>query len=331
VLNHNCQAQGIDSTRAFYIDNRTKEIGISIYSMAQNNTLTIDAQKRLELKANDIGGLGIRLQHKWLGLSLVYSPDQFQEPNKGKTSEFDLGVHMYGKKHIVDAFFIFYKGFYINNYKEVDSLRTRYNTYPILPEMRMRTVGLNYTYLFNHKKFSMRSSFLFNEIQKRSAGSALFNVSLSYLKLSNPDAIVPDELTLSFQNKDRIKSGAFYAASVMPGYAHTFVIKRFFFTIAPSLGIMLQHHQFNADNNAQSNLLQISGRGIARIAIGYNSNRFFIGMRSVADTYNYELNKNINLLLALGDARLHVGYRFIPKGTLKAASNYMEKVPIRYY
>lgn len=331
MLNNFCQAQAIDSTRAIYIDNRTKEIGISIFSMAQNNTLTIAAKKRLELKANDIGGLGIRLQHKWLGLSLVYSPNQLQEPNKGKTNELDIGIHMYGKKHIVDAYFIFYKGFYINNYREVDSLKTRFNTYPLLPEMRMRTIGLNYTYLFNHKKFSMRSSFLFNEIQRKSAGSALFNISLSYLKLSNPDAIVPDELNLIFQNKDRIKSGAFYAASVMPGYAHTFVIKKFFFTIAPSLGVMLQHHQSNAENDAQSNLLQISGRGIARIAIGYNGNRFFIGMRSVADTYNYELNKNINLLLTLGDARLHVGYRFIPKGKIKSASDYMDKVPIKYY
>lgn len=284
-------------------------LGVSLFNRNPNNQITINGINNVTYNPNDANTQGIRFQHKWLGIAFGYSPKQLQDGRRGTTEEMDLHLFMYGRRNYIDAYYIGYTGFYIENYKQNDSLNKNYNSFPLLPNMNANGFGVNYFYVFNHKKYSLRSSYLMNEIQRKSAGSFILGISVNSLGISNPINETPQLLAQTLPEEKLLK-GRFYGASVLPGYAHTFVYKKIFFTIAPTLGFVTQHQNFtNADNRTRvRNTLAL--RSIGRIALGYNSNRFYAALTGVNDSYNYQLAPKVQLHTQLSEARVVVGYRF---------------------
>lgn len=312
-------------TRSLYVTDKTGMLGVSLFNRNPNNQISINGLNNITYNPNDANTQGIRIQHKWLGIAFGYSPKQLQDEKRGTTKEMDLHLFMYGRRNYVDAYYIGYTGFYIENYKQNDSLRNNYTTYPLLPSMSANGFGVNYFYVFNHKKYSLRSSYLMNEIQRKSAGSFILGISANSLSITNP-INETSQLPLQTLPEEKLVKGRFYGASILPGYAHTFVYKKLFFTLAPTIGIVAQHQNFtNADDNTRvKNTLAL--RSIGRIALGYNSERFFAAITGVNDTYNYQLAPRVQLHTQLSEARLVVGYRFYTTGFLQKISNQMDKV-----
>ncbi len=313
------------ATRAYYVTNKTNELGVSLFNRNPNNQITIRGINNITYNPNDANTQGIRLQHKWLGIAVGYSPKSLQDEKRGTTEELDLHLFIYGKQNYFDIYYIGYTGFYIENYKKNDSLRLNYDSYPLLPNMKANGFGANYFYVFNHKKYSLRSSYLMNEIQRKSAGSFILGFSANALTVSNPIKEAP-QLHLNTLPEERLVEGRFYSVSVLPGYAHTFVLKKLFFTIAPTLGVVAQYQNFtNADNRVRVRNT-FAFRSIGRIALGYNSNRFYAAITGVNDSYNYQLAPKVQLNTQLSEARLIIGYRFKTKGITQKISNQMDKV-----
>ncbi len=300
-------------------------LGVSLFNRNPNNQITINGINNITYNPNDANTQGIRFQHKWLGIAFGYSPKQLQDEERGTTEEMDLHLFIYGRRNYVDLYYIGYTGFYIENYKQNDSLNKNYNSFPLLPNMSVNGLGVNYFYVFNHKKYSLRSSYLMNEIQRKSAGSFILGLSANSLSISNPINETPQLLAQTLPEEKLIK-GRFYGASILPGYAHTFIYKKIFFTIAPTLGFVAQHQNFtNADNRTRvRNTLAF--RSVGRIALGYNSNRFYAALTGVNDSYNYRLAPKVQLHTQLSEARLVVGYRFNTTGFVQKISNQMDKV-----
>lgn len=317
------------ATRAQYVTDKTGMLGISLFNRNPNNQISINGFNKITYNPNDANTQGIRFQHKWLGIAFGYSPKQLQDEKRGTTEEMDLHLFMYGRRNYIDAYYVGYTGFYIENYKQNDSLRDNYKSYPLLPSMSANGFGMNYFYVFNHKKYSLRSSYLMNEIQRKSAGSFILGLSANSLSLSNPLNQIP-QLPPQTLPEERLIKGRFYGASILPGYAHTFVYKKVFFTIAPTLGIVTQHQNFtNADDKTRvRNTLAF--RSVGRIAFGYNSERFYAAITGVNDTYNYQLAPRVQLHTQLSEARIIVGYRFYTKGFAQKVSNQMDKVIKQY-
>jgi hypothetical protein len=315
--------------RSEFIDNKTQLLGLSVFTRNRDNQIAVEGTQRLTYYPNDVTAIGVRIQHKWLGLAVTYSPQFLQPEEKGKTKEIDLHVYVYGRKHNVDAYYMNYKGFYIDNYRKIETLRNAYKEYPLLPEMTMEGSGINYFYVFNHKRYSLRSTYLHNEVQKKSAGSFLLGASSSYLNFSNPTSILPNELDSSSNDNEKLINGTFYVASILPGYAHTFVLKRFYFTLAPMIGLSFQYQDFNVESQEHTkSRFSLSARSIARLGLGYNAEKFFAGITAVTDSYNYQLSREVRLQMRVSDVRLILGYRFAPKGIVKKASDKMDLVPI---
>lgn len=315
--------------RSLYVQDETQQLGLSIFTRNRTNQMAVNGTYRLEYYPNDVSAIGVRVQHKWLGVALTYSPKFIQPKAKGKTDELDLHIYVYARRHNLDAYYFNYSGLYIDNYRSNETLKLAFKNYPLLPEMKLEGAGLNYFYVLNHKRYSLRSSYLHNEIQKRSAGSFLMGASVNYLHFNNPSSILPNELDSFSQPQEKLENGEFYVGSILPGYAHTFVLKRLYFTIAPMIGVAFQYQNFNAENESTPNRrFSASARSLARFGIGYNAERFYIGITAVNDSYNYRLSKGVAVEMRVNDARLIIGYRFAPKGFVKRLSDKMDNLPI---
>lgn len=264
------------------------------------------------------------MQHKWLGISIGYSPKRLQTEKKGTTSEFDAHLYAYGRKQYLDFHYLNYQGFYIDNYKQNDTLKKYYSSFPLYPSLKLSSIGLNYFYLFNHKKLSLRASFNHNEIQKKSAGSFLLGSSFNYSSFFNPTDIVPTELRPQTAPTENFVDLRYYEWSAMAGYGFTLVFKKFYFTLAPMIGVVGQYQIIQHTEALQAKELGIAFRGLSRAALGYNNNRFFVAITGSNDTYNYTLENKVRMRTQFSEARFVIGYRFTPKGFLKKISDKMD-------
>lgn len=289
-----------------------------------DNSISLQSKYNLLYKPNDPSAIGIRFQLKWLGLSIAYSPKRLQNKNKGNTSELDLHCFAYGRKQYLDLRYLDYTGFYIDNFKQNDTLKKYYSTYPLYPSLSLRSIGVNYCFLFKHKKLSLRASFNHNEIQRKSAGSFILGVSYNYTSFYNPTDFIPVELRPQSPPTEQYVDLRYHEISVMPGYAFTLVFKKFYFTLAPMLGIVGQHQNINHTDQITSTSNNIAFRSLSKSAFGYNNERFFIAITGTNDTYNYALADKVRMRTQFSEAKFIVGYRFVPKGYLKKISDKMD-------
>lgn len=285
---------------------------------------------KLDYSPNDYGVLGISVRLNWLGLAFGYAPKNLQENFKGTTSYTNIKLSSYGKKMGFDIYYLDYSGFYLNNTKEI--LGSNYTArHYIRPDLNTLNIGANYYYIFNHKRYSYRSTFIQNEIQKHSAGSFLLNGSLNYFNLSADSSIVPKQGDTIFSADAKIKKGDFYNLSIMPGYGHTFVVKeRFFITISVCGGLNLQQQHYTGEASDQSHVFNefvFIPRAMARSGIGYNSPTFFTGFTALADTYNLPLGPREHISYSVGSVSFYLGYHFgLPKSVTKYTDK-MKKFP----
>lgn len=306
-----------------YITDKSNFINVSVFNRNPNNLINLESKFNLTFKPNDVFNQGIKIQHKWFGLGIGFSPKKLQGDNKGTTDELDLHLYVYSKRQYLDAYFISYKGFYLENFMRNDSLKKYYTSFPLMPDLSITTTGLTYLHLFNHKKFSLRASFTQNEIQRKSAGSFVLGSSLNYMRMENSGNIIPKELRAVALADQQFVKVAFYDISILPGYAHTFVYKRFYLTLVPMLGVALQYQNFSTVDKRNPTRISNGFRSLSKVSIGYNSDRFFCALTGTNDTYNYMLVPEVRLRTQISEARVIIGYRFTPKGVLKKISDHM--------
>lgn len=306
-----------------YITDKSNFINVSVFNRNPNNLINLESKFNLTFKPNDVFNQGIKIQHKWFGLGIGFSPKKLQADKKGTTDELDLHLYVYSKRQYLDAYFISYKGFYLENFMRNDSLKKYYTSFPLMPDLSITTTGLTYLHLFNHKKFSLRASFTQNEIQRKSAGSFVLGSSLNYMRMENSGNIIPKELRAVALADQQFVKVAFYDISILPGYAHTFVYKRFYLTLVPMLGVALQYQNFSTVDKRNPTRISNGFRSLSKVSIGYNSDRFFCALTGTNDTYNYMLVPEVRLRTQISEARVIIGYRFTPKGVLKKISDHM--------
>lgn len=317
--------------RNSYIEDKTNMINVSSFIRNPNNAVQYNSSYMLELNPNDPNQLGIRLQHKWLGIELAFSPRSTQLKNRGNTDYFGLHLFSYGRKMAFDVYYLSYTGYHLTNYKAFDTLKSA-GVFPTYPSMNTNNWGGSFTYIFNHKKFSLRSSYFSNEIQKKSAGSFTVNIAYNNFSFSNPGSIVPSEVQKLFNPSAVISMGRFKSVSLIPAYNHTLVAwKRFFFTIGLGVGPMVQFISLSKMTTEDDEFTTgISVRGNGRIAFGYNGKRFYITAAGASDNFNYNMGQERKISSLISESRITVGFRLGASGILKKVSELLDYIPIRY-
>ncbi|SIO55910.1 DUF4421 domain-containing protein [Chitinophaga niabensis] len=302
-----------------YIEDHTEDLTVRVFGSRKYTYYDI-VDKRLKeevlYRPNTSNNIGFGFNYKFIGINIGFKlpfinndDDQY-----GKTKYLDLQSHLYLRKLVIDFYGQYYKGYYLAN--------RRFNSQALSlrPDMYNTDLGLNVQYIFNDKKFSYRAAYLQNEYQKKSAGSFIVGGEVFAWKMKGDSALIPSNLGIEgfFDNEPFHRTSSVSMAANV-GYAHTFVIKKYFFVTASLTG--------SAGVN-QTVLNYLDGRNkrrefgwqlnnTVRFSAGYNSSKYFAGIHYVDMVTRSESPVNRTYqTFGTGNFRVSVARRFALKKPL---------------
>jgi len=189
--------------------------------------------------------------------------------------------------------FDFYK---IKGFEIVDA------NFEVTPEVNMLyapfkvlKIGGTTNYIFN-KKFSFRAISFQNEWQRKSSGSFIPRVSYYYTRLSNdsPEKDILIDITTG------------------PAYYYNLVLGHHWIAslgLAAGIGLnMTKIKDSDSDENGTDWGLNYSVG--SRIALGYNSNRFFAGFNGNSDYFQHSSSGDLVVQDRQFQVEFYIGYRF---------------------
>lgn len=190
-------------------------------------------------------------------------------------------------------------------------------------------IGSTVEYIFNNRRFSYRAAYLQNEWQKKSAGSFLAGGSIHYLNMQADSSVIPTNLSaVDFFDGYHFNQSRLLNLTANAGYAHTFVIAQHFFIMGEVLAGVGGNYTELADTklNTKENGLGLNLSATFRVAAGYNSERYFIGLHCVDYmTHNTSPIPNTWQQYETGNLRFSIVKRFTVKKTLPKPLNKLFK------
>ncbi|MFY0652392.1 MAG: DUF4421 domain-containing protein [Cyclobacteriaceae bacterium] len=301
-----------------YLKSYSDLLSLKFYGVTKSNQIILSDDFIEELlihQPNEQFNIGFGFNYKWLGLDLAFNFPFINDDDElyGKTSRLDVQSNVYTRRFAVDFNFQRYKGYHLRNPEVyVPTWDPKNPVYPLRPDIRSSNISGNFFYIFNHKKFSYRSTFVFNERQLKSKGSWLAGAYIGYFTMMAEDSLVPEELRADVNPDNNYKETTFFSAGLSFGYAHIFVIKKKFFW-TPTLAIGIGPEVRTVGNKGDAdyrNTTEAGSKIFFRTALGYNSDRSFFGITAVAETVGAGDENESFLQHSVNNLRLFYGRRF---------------------
>lgn len=206
-------------------------------------------------------GVGLALKNTLIDFTLGSKFNFLRDKKKGKTESFDLQVHHYGSRFVLDFTVQKYRGFYTED-------RPGKNI-GLYPDLKILQYGLHGQYIFNHRRFSYKAAFIQSEQQIRQAGTALIGGCIYFTEME-PDSSFREEMGNRFNN---------FQFGINGGYAYTWVLgAHWFISASLSLGINLGNEDIRHFTKRK---IEVYPAAFQRVAIGYNRDNWSIGFNSV--------------------------------------------------
>lgn len=275
----------------YYVSHK-KMLAIKILGVSKVASFSVfdkENNSRVLYNPNEAFNIGFGFNYKWFGLDLAFNIPGFNNDNEmyGKTNKTDLQAHIYTRRIIIDANLQRYKGFYIKNANELMSNWQSNEPYPQRSDIETISIACNLTYSFNSKKFSYKSAFIQNEMQKKSAGSFLLGGFSSLFSMRAGSDIIPNNSEKIFNDDLHLVSSGSFNFGVSFGYIYTFIIKKNYFitlSLVPGLAMGVSSGT-TVSNKATFYPAKIDGKFFARLSMGYNSKKYYYGFLFVNDNY----------------------------------------------
>ena len=300
-----------------YYESYTGLITARVFFSQKYTSLRIRGSERvrdLQYRPNTTLNFGVGATYGWFTLNLAYGFDFLNSADgaKGKTRYLDLQSHVYTRKMSIDVFGQFYKGFYAYPKRIVPQDADQWY---VRPDIRVRHFGAAGYYIFNWKKFSLRSAMLQNEWQKRSAGSLLVGGEFYAGQNRGDSALVPGALASEYSEAGVTKMRYFDIGPGI-GYAYTAVLEEHFYALGGLTFSFPISFQKQWRDGIQESKLSISPDVLTRFGIGYNSDRMNISMMWVNSSVQTK-GKTGEYAIRTGNVRLNAAFRFEPGPKLK--------------
>jgi hypothetical protein len=304
------------STRAKYIQDHTFLLSLRAFYQRDRNNIVYDnlsVHKSLDYWPNTPFTYGFGFNYRWLGLSISFpgTLTSSEIASKGKTTNVNIALFSYSRTFAFEAHYNYYKGYYIDNGGSLGVGQTKQG-YPLRPDLQSENVDATFSYIFNHKRFSIRSSFIQTEQQLKSAATFILAPSFSWYSLGADSSLttVPLHVPKSDKVVDQIHHLSIFNFTVSPGAGGTVVIKKkFFATLVAFIGPSIQYRQAQDQLGDTQSGYSVALRTYARFSIGYNSKWFFLVLSTYGDTYKSTITKNAQLEYILANARITMGTR----------------------
>jgi hypothetical protein len=296
-----------------YISNYGNEVAVKILTKNKFNYFTIrDKNNNSKIKyrpARDLR-LGVGVAYKYFELDLSFSLGLNKNSEIQDPVAFDFNGRLFSSKQFISATLQYYVGYELSNYSGLNNDINKAST--IREDIRTINFSLQYLHAFNYTKFSLKAPFVFNEVQKKSAGSIIGGVSFSIYIMDADSSIVPPEVKSDFDPNLYLIDINIINAAVSVGYMYSYIFKNhFFITLSLIPGINFNGGDYLAESTTREyNSINIRFKFFTMNAIGYNGRRFFAGAQLLGETDFLQLSKKQNLETGNGQLSLFVGYRF---------------------
>ncbi len=303
-----------------YIEDLSHHFNLFIYGKTKYKKFGIknkETNKTINYHPNDKFNVGFGFNYKWLGLGLAFNlPFINNDDDKyGKTKRFDAQMNVFAHQFLLDFYFNFYRGYYLNNPKVINPNFETSGQYPLVPSMMTNDFGLSYYYILNHKKFSYRASFIQNERQKKMSGSMILGFITHLSHTSADTSLIPTPFLKDIDDFEKYKLNSFSAFDLGPmfGYAYNFVIrKKLLITLSVVPGVVLQRVVAKGNYNGKDYSIEHTKPGLVfnnRFAIAYNGEVYFWGF-NYNDFHSLHNYGKISTSSNVGNFRLFWGRRF---------------------
>ena len=318
LSSHFVSANPSDSTRDRFIKRFPDHF--FIWPVVKQRSTSFDIEnlphksEKLSYKPNGSVGLGWGMYLFEIGFELTFSiqPKTSSQYLYGHSKVKDLQANILGKHWGLDVFTQNYDGFYRTDKNAPVPVNT---PYPQRPDISTWNTGVNGIYLFNKNKYSIRAAYNFAERQIRSGGSFLMSGTLNTFSLRADSAIYGAHYESTFGASTDFKKMDYTTFSIAPGYAHTFVFKNIFFNASLSVG-PANHWVYFQSATATKHETTLNSFVDLRLALGYNSNRFFSGVSFVTQARNMKMEQ-VQFSSSNSTFKFVIGYRFKEFGILK--------------
>jgi Domain of unknown function (DUF4421) len=187
--------------------------------------------------------------------------------------------------------------------------------HPQRPDIEVKNAAVNFTYIFNNARFSIRAPFQFTERQTRSGGSFLLGFNFSRVQVRGSSDIIglTDQAMFGDGGDARLLSLA--AIGFLPGYSYNVVFKDYFFNVTALAGPAHYWISFKGDTGPRHYDIDMNLSTSFRAGIGYNGEQFFYGLSFGANGIqsrwlDTQFSSSVNTF------RLVAGMRFMEKGFL---------------
>jgi hypothetical protein len=252
--------------------------------------------------------MGAGVSYKWFALDITFSLGLSNDSYFDNTRSFDFQARMFTSKQYISFTLQYYQAYLLGNLSGVDIELDEESERR--EDIRTITFGLQYIYAFNYTRFSMKAPFVFNEAQRKSAGSPVLGASYNMFEMDADSSIISPEVSGYFDSQLWMSDLSVLSAAISFGYMYTFVYKKhYFLTLSLIPGINFNGGDFftNTRNYISPNFnLKLNSMN----AIGYNGQRFFAGFSLVADGFFSRLEKKLSVEIGSGKLNIFVGYRF---------------------
>ncbi len=297
-----------------YIGNYSNELAIKIQSLGKFNSISLmDRSSKSRLKYIPVRDLriGIGVAYKFFAFDLNIGLGLDKNSIIEDSRTFDFRARLYTSKQYMNVFLQYYQGYRISNF---DHFVVR-SDHPqsIRNDVRSIHLGFQYLYALNYTKFSIKAPFVFNELQRKTAGSFLFGANFNLLVLDGDSSLIPTRIQSEFGNQLSIQDLNNLSLGISVGYMFTYVFKENFFATASLIPGLLYNNGDYSVTTRKPIPKQLNGRIKTMNSIGYNARRFFTGVTFEAEGFWIKIADNQTAKISHGSASVFVGYRFKKK------------------
>jgi hypothetical protein len=258
-------------------------------------------------------GIGAYLFDVSAEFSLSVPIDEKSSSRFGTSEARDLSASLLGSNWGVDVFVQRYERFYLANpFPAIPANKP----YPLRPDVRLTNFGGNGIYIFNKHRFSLWSAYNFSERLLQSRGSALLAWTVNNVHLSADSVVLSPGYRTRLNTTTNFSDVRYATLSVAPGYSYSLVWRKLFLNV--SLAVGPAHHwvYYVGSDGVGHYDIAINSFVDGRVALGYNSDRWFGGITFVSQARAVKFEE-ITLETQSQSLRVLVGYRIPERGLLK--------------
>jgi len=308
-----------DSVRSKYVQRFPDKF--FVWPVIKQRNLSFDVSQRtdnsrvLNYRPNNSFGIGLGFYLFEIAFEVI-TAIPLNEKNRatyGDSDVSDLQVNLLAKNFAATLFRQDYSGFYVT---DPNQLVPTDEEFIKRPDIEMINTGLTGIYIFNNRKFSLRSAYNYSERQLKSGGSFVITGTLNHVQLQSDSTILGSGYNSFFPSGGSFNQMRYSTFGLAPGYTFSLVYRSFF--LNTSLAIGPAHHWISYKPVGEREQFDISVNTYAdvRVALGYNSQRFFAGMSYVSQSRDISFD-DIRVTSNSSVFRILAGYRFREVGILK--------------